>query len=186
MPVYSGSTYTGSSTAFLGDIYTYSATSDVADLCRSLLGPESDFSGNTVPSASAVVNWLADGYSIINAQLASVGFATPAASTAGIYQHLKHLNTLYAAGFAELSRVNTTVGPGERTRGQVFLDMFWKQCDKLEEYASSGDAGGLETDTGIGSIYAGGTSVATKATYESNTDRVVPRFTRNMFRFPGV
>jgi hypothetical protein len=183
MPIYSGVTYTGSNLAPTGDIYTYAATADVADLCRSLLGPDSDFSGNTVPSASAVVNWLADGYSIINAQLASVGYATPAASTTAIYWHLKHLNTLYAAGFAELSRVNTTVGPGERTRGQVFLDMFWKQCDLLESYAQGS---GLLADSAIGTLYVGGTDVATKATYADNTARVQPRFKRDMFRFPDA
>jgi len=186
MPTYTLGSYDNDSVWLTHIVSTYAATSDVADLCRSLLGSEVDFSGTSIPSASAVVNWLADGYSIVNAQLANAGYATPAASTSGIYPHLKQLNALYAAGFAELSRVNTTVGPGERTRGQVFLDMFWKQCAMLDVYATGGDAGGLATDTSMGSIYAGGTSVATKATYTSNTDRVVPRFKREMFRFPGV
>jgi hypothetical protein len=187
MPSYTMGSYSDDSLYTTHTVYTYAATSDVADLCRSLLGSEyPDFESNSTPCASAVVNWLGDGYAIINAQLAAQGYVTPVASTIGLYQHLKQMDTLYAAGFAELSRVNVTVGPGERTRGQVYLDMFWKQCEMLEKYIGGGGGGasGMVPDATLaGTIYTGGTSVADHDANEAATDRVTPRFKRDMFKF---
>jgi hypothetical protein len=188
MPTYTLGNYDNDSVFITTTISTYAATNDVADMCRSLLGNEQpDFDAYTIPCASAVVNWLGDGYAIINAQLAALGYTTPVASTVGLYQHLKQLDSLYAAGFAELARVNVTVGPGERTRGQVYLDMFWKQCNNLATYIGGGGGGGASSlvpdSTVAGRIYVGGTSVADHDANEDDTDRIAPRFTRDMFKF---
>jgi len=114
--------------------------------------------------------------------LNSKGFATPVA-VSGTRDKLAAIETLYGAAMAEMSRANVRLGPGERTRGQVFLEMYDDQLEDL-----------LKTDltlAGVGSLgtaplYAGGISDSDKDTIEDDSDRVKPMFKRELMRFPGT
>lgn len=66
------------------------------------------------------------------------------------------------------------------------LDLFWDQLDRLVN-GKLGDLtlAGLSRSS-LGTLYAGGVSVAAKQSYESMTDRVKPKFAKDMFEFPGV
>ena len=158
----------------------YATPSDVAALCRNLLGSASTFETSTSPTLASVNTWLSSGCSIIEAKINNLAYATPIVATATLYGWLVDLNTLYAAARAEMSRSNVVLSPGERTRGQVFDDMFWKQLKQLETMnleMLGGVRSGLLSAVGV---YAGGISEADRATVESDTDRTVPRFTRGM------
>ena len=162
---------------------TYASASNVAGLCQNLLGGASSFSASSSPTDTHVNNWLDQGYSTINTVLNSLGYMTPAASSATIYYRLVNLNTLYAAAFAELSRINVTLAPGERTRGQVFMQMFEDGLSELSNMDLS--TVGISADTAMGTMYVGGISIADKEANEDDTDRVPRRFVRGMFNFPG-
>jgi hypothetical protein len=127
--------------------------------------------------------WLSSGCGIIESTLGGCRYDTPVATGTAAYDWLKNLNSLYAAGNVEMSRSNVTLGPGERTRGQVFLEMFWEQLGKV----CDGDLSlaGL-TRSSSGKLYVGGTKVSIKQTWESDSDRVSPRFSRGQFDFPGT
>ena len=176
MPTYSGSPVTTTVTA-------YASASNVAGLCQNLLGGAATFGTSSSPTLEHVNNWLEQGYSAINTVLNSLGYSVPATSTATIYHRLTNLNTLYAAALAELSRINVTLSPGERTRGQVFMQMFDDGLAELNKMDLS--TVGISADTAMGTMYIGGTSIADKEANESDTDRVPRRFVRGMFNFPG-
>ncbi len=161
---------------------TYSSASHVSGLCANLLSGASNFSTSSSPTLSAVNNWLSSGCSVIESYLSSYRYTTPVASTAAAYNWLENLNTLYAAAMAETSRTNITLGPGERTRGRVMLDQFWTELKEMVklDLTSMG-----VTRSSDGALYVGGISIADKETYEDDTDRVAPKFTKGMFDFPG-
>ena len=161
----------------------YASGSDVAAYCTNILGGQTGFSYSSCPTISAVNGWLSSGCSIIESQLSGHRYSTPVGAGTAAYDWLKNLNALYAAGNVEMSRANVVLAPGERTRGQVFLEMFWKQLEEL----CRGDLSlaGLSRSS-YGKLYAGGISVSTKQTYETDSDRVEPRFGRGMFSFPGT
>lgn len=157
----------------------YASASDVGALCHNLLDSESSFSATTAPTLTDIESWLSSGCSIIEAQLGSWGYTTPVANTAGIFPWLTELNALWAAARAELSRTNITIGPGERTRGQVFEKMFWDGMRQLKEMDLT--AGGVNRSSARASIYGGGISKIDKDGQESDSDRVAPRFKRGQF-----
>lgn len=164
----------------------YSAASSVAKLTKNILGPEKNFSFSTCPTVTEVDTWLSSGCSIIETVLTANTFVVPVASGTVAYGWLSDLNTLYAAAWVENARTNTTLGPGERTRGQWMLSEFWDQLDRLV----SGKLGDLTlaglSQVSSGTLYAGGISVADKQTYEADTDRVQPRFFKGIGRFDGT
>lgn len=161
----------------------YAETKSVVALCRNILQGVTDFTASTAPSIDEVEMWLSSGCSIIEARLSGEGYSVPPTTTAVVYDWLAQLNSLYAASFAEMSRVNVTLGPGERTRGQVFEKMFWDGLDRL-----------CNTDlTLVGlsrisddKIYVGGTTETQKEIWEDDTDRVTPRLKRGMFNLEGT
>jgi hypothetical protein len=103
------------------------------------------------------------------------------------YDMVSDLNALYAAGQAEMSRINVTLSPGERTRGQVFLEQFWKELREIAKLdLSSLGLSSLVTGGGGGILYSGGISEADKDSIISNTDRVTPRFAKGMHRTSGT
>jgi len=111
-----------------------------------------------------------------------MGYSVPVA--AGIlYDWLADLNALFAAARAEMSRINVVLGPGERTRGQVFDEMFW---DGLRNLSKMNLSGAGATRSTAGKLYVGGISEAVKDTYVDDTDRVKPRFSRRMFDTSGI
>lgn len=163
--------------------YAYASPSDVAMLCINLLEGASAFSASTIPALTSVSAWLDSGAAVINSWLSSHGYDTPITTGVAMYDMLTDLNMLYAAARSEMSRINVTLAPGERTRGQVFDAMFWAQLNAL----AKADLSSLgATSTTRGQIYVGGIGVTDKQNNVDDTDRVTPRFTRDKFRFPGT
>jgi hypothetical protein len=126
---------------------------------------------------------MSSGCSVIESFLGSLDYDMPAGAGAAVYKWLTDLNALYAAARVELSRTNISVGPGERTRGQIFDSMFWRDLKGLGEIDLT--TAGLTRRTG-GQLYVGGTSQDEKDTWDTDTDRVPPRFRRGQFDFPGT
>lgn len=174
-------TGTAASTPTAADYYA--SASDVAALCRNLINNDSNFGSSTSPTLTQVNSWLSSGCAIIEAKISDMGYAVPITATTTVYKYLTDLNALYAAARAELSRINVTLGPGERTRGQVFDEMFWKQLKQLENLnlATMGASRYTSSDT-VG-IFGGGLTDTSKDTYTDNSDYVTARFTRGMLSF---
>lgn len=160
--------------------YGYASASDVAQLCRNLLGSANAFSTSTSPTLDAVNNWLSSGCAFIETKLSALGYTTPVAATAPAFSWLTDLNTLYAAARAEMSRINVTLAPGERTRGQVFQEMFDKQLADLLKAELSG-AGITKSTSNGGTLFVGGLTQTSKDVWEDVADNIQPRFRRNQF-----
>lgn len=161
----------------------YSSASDVSSLCRNLIAPSKAFTLSTCPTLTEVNSWLSSGCSLIELKLGSCGYGLPAASGTVIYDHLSHLNTIYAAGWAHNSRMTATVTADERTVGDRYLMAFDKEIGNLCEYDLT--LVGLSR-VGSRDLYAGGISVSDKQRQENLPDRVSPRVSRGMFSFPGT
>lgn len=162
----------------------YAAASNVAGLCKNILGPERVFSTSTCPNKASVDAWLSSGCAVIETYLGGAMYDVPVASGTVAYDWIRDLNALYGAAMVEMSRTNVTLAPGERTRSQIMWEWFWDQLEKIME-SDLTYAGATRSSTG-GKIYAGGISIADKQTYESDSDRVIPRFGRGMHDFPGT
>lgn len=161
----------------------YSSASQVAALTRNLIAPSKAFTLSTCPTLTEVNAWLSSGCSLIEMKLAGCGYSVPAASGTLIYDHLAHLNAIYAAAWAHNSRMSATVTADERTLGDRYLSTFKEELGMLCENDL--------TQVGLSRVsnrdlYAGGISVSDKQAQESDTDRVKPRFSRSMGAFPGV
>lgn len=155
----------------------------VARLCRNILGDSSNFTTSTSPALIDVNDWLSSGCSIIESTISSLGYTVPVTPSQYCHGLLEQLNELYAAAWVEMSRTNVRLGPGERTRGQVFLEEFYGGLDRLGKMnlASLGLSATVSAP-----IYAGGISQSDKDTVVDDTDRVEPRFKRGQFQDPGV
>ncbi len=153
----------------------YAVSSCVAALCRNLVSGASDFSSSTSPTDSQVNGWLSSGYSFINVQLSSKGYGVVPASSAA-YELAAQANALYGAWLAERSRTNARTSADERGRADMMKDDFDAQMKVLLDIDLS-RMGVSQTST----AYMGGQSIADKDSVESNSDRVLPRFTRGMF-----
>src|SRR3990167_4994923 len=101
----------------------YASGTDVASLCKNLVGSASSFDTSTSPNLTQVNLWLSSGCALINSALGSRGFgAIPTTSAA--YDFARDATALYAAWRAESSRINARVAPGERTRADKFKHDF--------------------------------------------------------------
>ena len=161
----------------------YASGSDVASFCRNLRGSAgSIFTTTTDPTLASVDVWLSSGCGVMETKLKSYGYTTPVASTATAYGWMRNMNALYAAARAELSMA-TNMRVGERTRGQVFDKMFWDELNTMLKMDLT-LAGIARSSTGV--LYTGGISETEKDTYESDSDRVDPRFHRGVGAFPGT
>lgn len=161
----------------------YASASDVSNHSRNILGNSGSFDASTSPTLTAVNYWLSSGCAIINTKLASCRYSVPAAAGTVIYDWLSELNAIYAAAHVEMSRTNVTLSSDERTRGQVFLEMFNDQLDMLCDMDLTG--AGLSR-VSQGKLYTGGIYTSEKQRIESDTSFVKPRFSRGMNRFPGT
>ena len=144
----------------------------------SLVKPASAFDTTTCPSLNDITDWITTGCAVINTKLTSLGYSVPTASTA-VYEMLGQANAFWAAALAEDSRINARISADERTRG----DRFMRQFDNLMKLLGTMDlsrAGLSQVTAG----YAGGISVSDRASVESDTDRVKPRFKRGQFENP--
>ena len=118
---------------------------------------------------------MSSGCALIETRLQSLGYgAVPA--TAGIYSYLGDLESSYAAYRAELARGSPRTAAGERSRADGFKKAFDDGLKSLAEMDLS--RSGVEHTS---KLYAGGISVDDKETVESDSDRVEPRFFRNVF-----
>ena len=155
----------------------YASGTDVASLCRNLVGSASSFDTSTSPNLTQVNLWLSSGCALINSIIGSRGFgAIPTTSAA--YDFARDANALYAAWRAESSRISARVAPGERTRADKFKQDF---NDALGELKTM-DLSRLGVSVANWQIYAGGISVADRDSVEADSDRVTSRFIRGMFR----
>lgn len=161
----------------------YASSSDVAILCQNILAGASNFSTSTSPTLAAVNRWLSSGCGVIETMLNGKGYSTPVASGTAAAEHLVDCNALFAAARVELSRTNVTLGPGERTRGQVFQEYF-EDC--MESFFQSDLTLAGVSRQGSGVLYTGGISISDKQSREEDTDRVKPRFNRGQFDTPGT
>ena len=159
----------------------YASASDVAGLTKNILDGATMFSDTTVPDMDTVTNWLSTGCGVIETKVSGYGYSVPPASGTGAWDTLKELNILFAAAYVELARINITLAPGERTRGQVFRQMYEDALADLEGTDLSRVGFTRSAD---GKLYVGGISVTDKQTQETDTDRVSPRFTRRQMQFP--
>lgn len=158
----------------------YASASDVANLCRNLLGSSESFNSSTSPTLFAITTWLSSGCGIINATIGSRNFgAIPVDNPA--YDVAAETNALYAAWMAERSRTNARVAADERTRADMLKKDFTDHLAllRLFDYASLGMSEERGSD-----VYAGGISKSDKRMAESDGDRVLPRFARDMFDNP--
>lgn len=159
----------------------YCSASNILGYSKNLAGSANNFTEDTDPKLSQVVEWMSSGCAAIHSRLSSAGWSVPVASGTDLYDRLADLNALFAAGRAETSRINVTISPGERTRGQIFTSMFWDELNALVENDLT-DMGGT-TVTSDAQIYVGGIDVDDKDTYYDDDDRVNSRFKRNQFKF---
>jgi len=159
----------------------YASTSNVAALCATLLEGEADFSASTSPTSAQVESFLSSGCGLIEGILIDLGYDPPPASTTIAYSILSHLNAIYGAAMAELSLMNTSLTPEERTRAEYLESLFWREVERLKGMDLS--SMGL-TRASRGVLYAGGISQSDKHSYDKDTDRVEPRFRRGQFAFP--
>lgn len=161
----------------------YASASHVAPFCYNLLDGASNFSASGQPSLASVNTFLQNAYDDINSRLNGCGYTTPVASTANYFGSLRDLSTWYAAARVEFTRINVTLSPDERTRAQVFQEMYEDGAAML----CQGDLtlAGLDR-TSQGTLFVGGTKKSDKNTQISNSDRVAPSFFRGMQRWPGT
>lgn len=107
----------------------------------------------------------------------------PVPAGAQCYDEVANLESFYGAAMAEMSRANVRLGPGERTRGQVFMEMFDKGLDRLAKLDLT--RAGVSKET-YGVLYAGGISDSDREAVEEDTDRTEPRFKRDQFKYSGI
>ena len=161
----------------------YASASDVAALTPNLLGILDAYGPSSSPTLQEVEEFLSSGCAIIETHLTAWGYVVPITPDLSVYGWLGRLNVYFAAAMAEISRTVATVGPDERTRGQVFDEWFWRDLERLGEVDLTLMGAARTTHA---TIYSGAQTVTDKDSYESDTDRVKPRFARGMFDTPGT
>jgi hypothetical protein len=160
----------------------YSTCQRVAALIPNLLNGASNFDNldaTIVPGSAAFTDFMSSGCALINAKLNSLGYSAPVASTNGIYDILADIEANYVAFRAESARSSPRTARGERTRSDMFRRSYLSGlCDLGTMDLSRSGLGytGKWAVTGI--------SDAEKESVESDTDRVAPRFKREIFRNP--
>jgi hypothetical protein len=159
----------------------YASASDIAAMCRNLLGDSPTFNTSSSPTLAEVNTWLIAGRDTIETTITNLGYSVPISSTAPLYGMLQDMNMFYAAARAELTRINVTLSPGERTRGQVFDQMFKDQL-KLLSTMNLSTMGATRSTTGgtTATLFAGGLTESSKNTMRGDSDTVQPRFKRGM------
>lgn len=161
----------------------YSSASDAALFCPELIGGNTGWDDQTTPTRDQIDRFVARGYSRINTVLAQAGYNVPVVSSATVYDTLTDLEAMYAGARAQMARMSSRLGPEERGKGQVLMEQFDKELAALckRDLTRAG-----ATRRSAGGIYVGGISESDKLSYERDTDRVQPRFTREQFRRSGT
>ena len=160
---------------------SYASASDVAAYTPNLLSQSDNFTDTTRPTRTQVERWLSSGCSVIEARLRAAGYSTPVGAGTVLYDQVSDLEAIFAAARAEMVRMSARVGATERTRSQMFKDMFDKELGKL-----LGDDLSKAGLSHTSDIYIGGISESDKDTDYEDTDRVQARFKRGAWRYPGT
>jgi hypothetical protein len=131
-----------------------------------------------------VNSWLSSGCTKIHTALQGAGYNVPiTTSTPALYGTVRQLEAFYGAAMAELSRRSSRVDSRERTRYEVFMDLF---NDGLKDLVSQDLAQVGVAVSGTAKIHIGGTSKDRKEVLEEDKDRVEPAFRRGLMSFPGT
>lgn len=160
----------------------YSSASDVAAYTPNLLDSGHDnFTSTTRPTKSQVERYLSAACGMIETRLNAAGYTTPVTAGTVAYDLVSDLESLYAAGRAEMVRMTARVAATERTRSQMFMDQFNNGLDTLLQMDLS--RAGISHQS---RLYAGGISVSDKSAVDADTDRVPTRFSKGQFRHAGT
>ena len=87
--------------------------------------------GSSTPTATQLVDWLEEGYSLINQILAAAGYVVPARSGIALYPSLRALNDLYGAVYVLRSRGMDIVQGEEEDRSEMYLKDFFNRLTAL-------------------------------------------------------
>lgn len=151
----------------------YASASDVAALCRNLVGSASGFDTSTSPTAIQVNAWLSAGCALINTIILGRNYTGAVPTTSAAYEFMTTANAQFAAWMAERSRSLASVQASERTRADMFKKDFLDSLSMIKTL-SLGQAGVSQQSN----VYTGGISYADKQSQEADLDRVVSRFVR--------
>jgi hypothetical protein len=155
----------------------YSTCAQVAALIPNLLNGASSFDGLDAairPSSAQLVTFMSSGCALIEVRVQSLGYSVPLSGGLGTFAG--DLEANFAAYRAELSRSSPRTAAGERSRADGFRKVFDDGLKMLADMDLSRAAGDYTSK-----FYAGGISEDDKDTVESDTDRVAPRFFRDVF-----
>lgn len=151
----------------------YASASDVAALCRNLIGSASTFDASTSPNVTQVNAWLSAGCALINTIIFGRNYSAAVQPSSPAYEFVGLANAQFAAWQAERSRTLASVQAAERTRADMFKKDFNDNLDLIKTL-SLGQAGVAQQSN----VYTGGISQADKQAEEANSDRVTSRFVR--------
>jgi hypothetical protein len=87
------------------------------------------YTAASLPTATAVAEWLEQGATAVDLALAKAGYGTPVSSAAQAYPYLVRLNNLWAAAAAE-SSTNQALGEAE-TRSDGLWQMYRDELREL-------------------------------------------------------
>lgn len=97
---------------------------------EALLPTHGNIGASSVPTATQLTSWLAQGYSIINRKLGAAGYAVPITASL-LTDELAALNNLFAAGqLVQALGLDTLQGLQEE-RSTTFLTQFWAWLNDL-------------------------------------------------------
>ncbi len=151
----------------------YASASDVAALCRNLIGSASNFDTSTRPTVAQVNTWLSAGCALINTIIFGRNYSAAVQPSSPAYEFVGLANAQFAAWQAERSLTLASVQAAERTRADMFKKDFNDSLNLIKTL-SLGQAGvGQQSN-----VYTGGISQADKQDQEADSDRVTPRFVR--------
>lgn len=151
----------------------YASASDVAALCRNLVGNANNFNTSTSPTLMQVEAWLSAGCALINTVIFGRNYTAAVQPSSPAYEFVGMANAQFAAWQAERSRTLATVQATERTRADMFKKDF-NDSLALIKTLSLGQAGVAQSSN----VYTGGISQADKQAEEADQDRVNSRFVR--------
>lgn len=153
----------------------YASASDVAALCRNLLGSASNFDTSTSPTVTQINAWLSAGCALINTTIFGRNYTQAVPQSSAAYEFMTMANAQFAAWQAERSRTLASVQATERTRADMFKRDF-NDSLAIIRTMSLGQAGVGQ----VSNVYQGGQSGADKALDAGDADTVKSRFVRGM------
>ena len=172
------------------------AMDGVEALCKQLTASGA-FSTDTQPTLTEVEDWLTEGWRQINAVIMDRGYevpSSPSSMDADFRGVLQKFNIWWAAAQAEYSQASVGFAEGSGGRGDMFMEMFWGSEGGVPHQGIrrvvGSDAfqrlGATKTRELSAGLSAGGISVSTKQTIQTDTDMAQYAFRRGQFGNPGA